>query len=268
MNNFSETGYTLPPDQEAIRSKCFHPTGTFVEFKKEEVDQSIPDRFEKIVRMYPARIAVKTKERAITYDELNRAANRVARAVLAHRGHEEAPIALLIEQGVTVIAAIIGMLKAGRIYVPIDPSFPKERLRYILEDSQACLIATNSTNFSLAHELAKDKIRVLNIDTLDSDYSTENLCLSLSSHTVAYIVYTSGSTGEPKGVLQNHRNVLYSVFVETNSFHISSEDRLILLYPFSSSASVKYLFGALLNGASLFTFDLKQEGLARLATWI
>jgi len=72
--------------QQAIRARCFHPSGTFVEFRKEEIEQSIPDRFEKIVRLYSERLAVKTRDHAFTYDDLNKAANRVARAILAQRG--------------------------------------------------------------------------------------------------------------------------------------------------------------------------------------
>ena len=268
MSDLCRTFPNLLLEQQAIRAKCFHPSGTFVEFKKEEIEQSIPERFEQIVRRYPERIAVKTKHDQLTYCELNKAANRVAHAILEQGGKSEEPVALLIQHDAPMIAAILGVLKAGRICVPIDPSFPKERVGYMLEDSQASLIVTNTKNLSLARELVKETIPLLDIDTPDSDYSTENLCLSLSPRTLAYILYTSGSTGQPKGVVQDHRNVLYSVYVETNSFHISSEDRLSLLHPFSSSASVKYLFGALLNGASLFPFDLREEGLARLATWL
>src|SRR3990167_1064135 len=97
MGDLSTSFPGLPPEQEAIRAKCFHPTGTFVEFKKEEVEQSIPDRFEKIVRMYPDRIAVKTRNHTLTYDALNKAANRVARAILAQSGEGDEPIALLLE---------------------------------------------------------------------------------------------------------------------------------------------------------------------------
>src|SRR6266545_6124232 len=83
----------LPAEQQAIWAKCFHPTGTFVEFAKEEVEQSIPDRFEKIVRMYPNHVAVKANGEEITYDALNRCANRLARAVIAQRGNGQEPVA-------------------------------------------------------------------------------------------------------------------------------------------------------------------------------
>ena len=76
----------LPPEQEAIRAKCFHPSGAFVEFPMEDVETSIPARFEKIVRMYPERVAVKTKTQTLSYSELNRAANRLARIILSPAG--------------------------------------------------------------------------------------------------------------------------------------------------------------------------------------
>jgi non-ribosomal peptide synthetase component F len=118
----------LPPEQEAIRDKYFHPSGTFVEFPKEEIEQSIPERFEKIVRLHPSRLAVKMGERALTYDELNKVANQIARAILVRRGQGSEPIALLFEHGIEVVAAIIGVLKAGKFYVAMDIDSPRERV--------------------------------------------------------------------------------------------------------------------------------------------
>ena len=102
-------------------AKCFHPTGKFVKFKKEGVEQSIPNRFEQMVRIYPDRLAIKIKNRVLTYKELNQAANRVARAILEQRGEGEEPIALLLEHGDGLLDAILGVLKAGKIYVPLNP---------------------------------------------------------------------------------------------------------------------------------------------------
>jgi len=117
----------LPPEQEAIRAKCFHPSGRFVEFPKEEIEQSIPERFEKIVRQFPDRVAVKTRNSTQTYDELNKAANRIARAILTECGEDNEPIAVLLEQGAAAIAAILAALKAGKIVVFLDSSYPCAR---------------------------------------------------------------------------------------------------------------------------------------------
>ena len=86
MSEIAKSFVDLPPEQQAIRARCFHPSGSFVEFGKEEIEQSIPERFEKIVAKYPERIAVKTGRSTLTYEALNKAANRVARAILARPG--------------------------------------------------------------------------------------------------------------------------------------------------------------------------------------
>ena len=259
---------TNNPSQEAIRAKCFHPAGTFVEFKPEEIEQSIPGRFEKIVRQYPERLAVKTKDRSLTYGELNQAANRIAHAILAKRGQGSEPIALLLENDASMIAAILGVLKAGKIYVPMDRSLPRARIAHMLEDSQAALLLTDRKNLVSARELAQDESLLMNIDESDAGISTENPALSISPDHLAYIVYTSGSTGQPKGVLQNHRNGLHEAMLYANGLHISPEDRLDLLYSCSASQGMKIAFGALLNGAALCPYDLKEEGVGNLAAWL
>ena len=121
----------------------------------EMLEQSIPARFEQQVEKYPDRLAVKSRSDTLTYAALNHAANRVAHAILAQRGPGAEPIALLLEQGAPLIAAILGVLKAGKMYVPLDPSFPQAQLTYMLDDSQAALIVTNGKHLSLAKAWAQ-----------------------------------------------------------------------------------------------------------------
>ncbi|HTN71199.1 MAG TPA: AMP-binding protein, partial [Methylomirabilota bacterium] len=268
MSDFTESMTGLPPEQEAIRAKCFHPTGTFVEFKKEEIEQSIPERFEKIVRLYPERLAVKTNNHALTYDELNKAANRVARAILAGVGEGEEPVALLFEHGVFIIAAILGILKAGKIYVSVDPAFPHTRAAHMLEDSQAKLLLTDTKHLFQAQQLARGVQKILNCDDLDASIATGNLNRPVSAETCALILYTSGSTGRPKGVLHNHRHILVEMRTYTNDVRICPEDRLALCQSCSFALSIRNLYGAVLNGATLFPYDLATEGVTSLAEWI
>jgi amino acid adenylation domain-containing protein len=258
----------LSLEQQSIRNKCFHPEGEFILFKMEEVEQSISERFENTVRRYPNRAAVKTRNLELTYNELNEAANRVAWAILERQGEGNEPIALLLEQGATVIAAIIGLLKAGKIYVPLDPSYPLARLRIMLGDSQASAIVTNHRNMQVAQTLAQGPLQVINIEDIDSNFSAKNPSLCISHDAFAYIFYTSGSTGQPKGVVDTHRNVLHNIMRYTNSLHVCAVDRLTLLQSCSFSGSVSSLFSALLNGAAVFPFDIPKEGLAGLGTWL
>jgi amino acid adenylation domain-containing protein len=253
----------LPPEQEAIRARCFHPTGTFVEFKKEEIEQSIAERFEQVFSKYPDRIAVKTRSQALSYQELNRAANGVAHAVLARQGDGNEPVALLLTNAAWIAAGTLGVLKAGKIYVPLDPSHPFPRMNYIKSDIQAKLILTDNLNVSAATALAQGECELLNLEEFDSSSSPENLGLNISPDSLAYVRYTSGSTGEPKGVMEKHRNLLHVVMRQTNAFHICADDRLMFL-----GAWGKHIFRGLLNGAALYPFRVKEEGLADLAQWL
>src|SRR5262245_40634773 len=191
----------LPSAQAAVRAKCFHPTGRHVEFEEKEIEQSIPERFEKIVRLYPNRLAVKTSTDKLTFDQLNHAANRVAKAILRVRGEKPEPVALLFEQGSPAIVAILSILKAGKFYVPLDPSFSLGRSKDILADSTANLIVTNAKGFSTATTLAKEEeCQLIDIDDVEDKELKENPEVSITPGALAYIVYTSGSTGQAKGV--------------------------------------------------------------------
>ncbi len=267
MMNDAPSG--LPADlRQPEQVRRVHLTNAFIRFEEEETEQSIPQRFEQQVGRYPDRLAVKTRSHQLTYAALNKVANRVARALLAQRGERPESIALLLEHDASMIAAILGVLKAGKVYVPLDPSFPYARNEYILEDSQAGLIITNNENRSLADSLSENKHSLINIDEIDATLSDENVDLSISADNLAYILYTSGSTGQPKGVVQDHRNLLNVAMRYTNGLRISAEDRLTLLQSYSVAGSVSNMLGALLNGASLFPYNVKEEGLIELADWL
>jgi len=137
MTNIFTAISDLPPEQQAIRDKCVHPTGKFIEFKKEEIEQSIPERFEHQVAKYPDRIAVKSKNHTFTYSQLNQLANRIARGILSCCGEGQESVGLLVAEDAPMIAAILGVLKAGKFFVPMDPSFPRARIISISEDCQA-----------------------------------------------------------------------------------------------------------------------------------
>jgi amino acid adenylation domain-containing protein len=262
MREFTRQITNLPPEQRRIRAKCFHPTGTFVEFKKEEIEQSIPERFEKIVRIYPDRTAVRTMDKSLTYAELDQASNRIANAILEKCAEGNNPVAILMEHGPSVLVAILGALKAGKIYVPLDPSYPSERLRFMLQNAEAKFILTDHKNCALASELARRECPVMNTEGIKTDVAPRSL--RISPDALAYILYTSGSTGQPKGVVESHRNVLHGTLRFTNGLRICAEDRLTFTHSCSSSASVRRIFPALLNGASLFPFNVKQEGIEGL----
>lgn len=255
-------------EDDHIREKCFHPSGEFLKFSKKDVETSIPQRFEKIVRMFPDRIAVKSKTHTLTYEDLNQAANRAAHAILAHNAESNRPVAILTEHGAPVITAILGVLKAGRAFLVIDPSFPEDRIRYMVSDSTTNLIVTNSPSLFLAKPYLRNGIELLNVDQISPGIETRNLGFYPSPGSISNLVYTSGSTGQPKGVLNTHRNTLHNALRSTNCVHLSPQDRLTLLRSCSTSGAIIDLFDGLLNGAGIYPFQFNIEGLNSLVKWL
>lgn len=251
-----------------MQGRWIGPTNPFIPFPREEIEQSIPSRFEQQVARGPDRLAVRARGHTLTYTELNRTANRVARAILEQRGHRPEPIALFLDQGAAPIIAILGVLKAGKFYVPLDPQYPPDRVAYMLRDSEATLILTQRKHLPLARELARGAIGLLDMDELDPAFSPENPKVSLAAASLAYIMYTSGSTGQPKGVVGTHRSVLHDIRRITNSLHITMQDRQTLIRSHGFSGTVRDIFGSLLNGASLHPLNLVEEGIEKLADWL
>ena len=219
------------------------------------------------MRGHLQRVAVKTPRRQLTYDELNSTANRTARAIHRLRGFGVEPVGVLLAKQAPLFPAIFGSLKAHKVYVPLDPALPLERLRYIVQDASPSLLITDSEHLALAEQLADDRCDLMNLDEIDSG-SADNLGAPSPPDTPAWILYTSGSTGKPKGVLQTHRNVLHYVMNYTNYFHLCAEDRMTLLFPFSVNGAAHDTFSALLNGAALLPYDLRDDGIAGLADWL
>ncbi|MGG3280960.1 amino acid adenylation domain-containing protein [Paenibacillus solani] len=198
-------------------------------------------------------IAVEMGERAYTYCELNQRANRFAR-VLVQRGIEPGmKIALLLMRSPDMIAAILAVLKAGAVYVPIDPQYPEERILFMLQDTEARAIVSASATIEMGTRLAGDVIDVIDMDGLDSvwaDESTYDLDIDGTADDLAYIMYTSGSTGKPKGIMTTHRNVS-RIAVDTDYVNISENDALLQLSNYAFDGSTFDFYGALLNGAKL-----------------
>ncbi len=173
---------------------------------------------------------------------------------------------MLFKTGAPLIVADFAALKAGKPFVPLDPALPPAKLRQILRDFEPRLILTDARHFALAQELADESARPLNIDELHGGFSDNDLALPIAPDSVAYIHYTSGSTGEPKGVVANQRSEIHNIMTNTQGLRITPDDRVSLVRSNNVGATRDILL-ALLNGAALVPLDL-HEGLADLAGWL
>lgn len=247
--------------------RLISPNNPFSEFLPEDIEQSIPARFSQQAERAPQTIAVSAPGQSLTYSELDRLSNRIAQKILDISGTDSEPVAILLDQGAMAVAAILGVLKAGKFYVPVEPSHPPSRTSAMLADLGAKLILTAREYRTLAEQLGR-QFELVVLDDLDRSLPSDNPKVAIGPDHLAYIFYTSGSTGKPKGVFDNHRNVLHNVLRYTNTLHIASTDRLSLLQSCSFSGTVSSLFGALLNGGTICPFNIRGSGPSDLAQWV
>ncbi|MFI9558776.1 amino acid adenylation domain-containing protein [Nonomuraea endophytica] len=223
------------------------------EFRAEWLAESIPARFLAAARTHPDRPALD----GLSYAELARRAGRVAAAVRGARR-----VALLLDHGAQTIAAILGTLGAGAAYVPLDPRYPLLRLRRMAALAGADVVLTSPGHLALAGELLEG-CRVVDVTALAEESSSG--WVPVDPDSAAYILFTSGSTGDPKGVVQTHRGVLFQVAAHTNNLRIGPCDRVSVLSSFSFDMAVTDTFSALLNGACVVPVDVRTAGLSELA---
>ena len=241
----------------------------FVPFTEEETESSIPEIFERRTRNFPDRIAIQTADGSITYRSLNAAAHRIARAVWEKLGDGNEPVAIWLSDIREALAAIFGILKAGKIYLPLDVTLPHARTRSFLEDSRARLILADTRTLSSAEALLEDRpAQILNTDHLADADGPADLPVKISPDRLAALVYTSGSTARPKGVVHNHRALLHVAMRCTNARRVTPDDRVALFRTLTVIGGTTLSMASLLNGACLFPLDLKRHGILNLLDWL
>jgi amino acid adenylation domain-containing protein len=174
----------------------------------------------------------------------------------------------MFDHGASILAAILAVLKTGKFYLVLDPTYPRERLAYMLADSGATLIITDGSNFSVGSQLAQDGKEVVNLDDVDDGFSSDNLETHPAADALALLLYTSGSTGNPKGAMHTHKSVLVEVRNLTNAWRVSARDRWLLYTSMSFANSIRTIYCTFLNGGSIYPYDLKERGFSALPEWL
>lgn len=240
-------------------------TQILVEWNSTEVpfpdNTTLYQLFEEKVEQNPDGIAVVCREESLTYRELNQKANSLARAIRAHyralQGSEilpDTPIGLCMGRSVGMIVAMMGIFKAGCAYLPLDPDYPTDRLRFMMDDAVAPLIITEQSFLEKLLFLNELDYGVISLDggwEFISRFPDTNLEPVSGPDNLAYIIYTSGSTGKPKGVMIGHRNAVNFSCNEIAVRDISFSSRILAFSSINFDAAVADICPALLGGAAL-----------------
>jgi amino acid adenylation domain-containing protein/non-ribosomal peptide synthase protein (TIGR01720 family) len=229
---------------------------TYAEYPKHKTIQEL---FETQVEKTPDKVAVIYESQRITYRELNEKANKLAFTLREKGICREDRVAILTERNGNTLAAILGVLKAGGAYIPIDSSYPKDRIQYILEDSNAKVLLTE-------HGI-NDKVKI-HIETLcledEHIYSDhkENLNIINTPKDLTYIIYTSGSTGKPKGVMVEQQGLVNYIYWAVKSYVKSEEDVFPLFTTISFDLTVTSIFTPLLSGNTIIIYNDDEKSMS------
>lgn len=215
---------------------------------------TIPDVFYQVANQFAERIALSYGGGKLTYRQLNEQSNQVAHMLVANGLQKGNHVAIFMERSKETVISLLGVLKAGGVYVPIDPSYPKERCQYLLNDTGAPYILTKNEYKALLNDFIhsdSQKHTVLTVSQSENGYSQENIHCELHPSDLAYIIYTSGSTGKPKGVLLKHGAVINLITDNQRIYHSTEDDVFSQFISYSFDPSVTETFTAFFSGARL-----------------
>jgi amino acid adenylation domain-containing protein len=230
------------------------------------LDKTIVDLFEEQVEKTPANIAVVFEEQQLTYQQLNEQANQLAHYLLALKNQVQMPdnplIAIAVERSIEMVIGLLGILKAGGAYVPIDPSYPAARIQYMLEDSQAPVLLTQTHLQAQLPVFTHDCVLVCLDDGEFANQPTVNPSFKRQAGDLAYVIYTSGSTGMPKGVMIEHHNLSNLLLSLQQSTFITISDKLLAVTTLSFDIAALELYLPLISGSllHLVTREMASDG--------
>ncbi len=254
------------------------PTESFIDHGSQELfpdfnktvtpypaNKTIVDLFELQAGTTPDNIAIRYKADEVTYQQLNTTANIVAHYLIANGVKPGHNVGLLVTRDADIMIGMLGILKAGAAYVPIDPEYPRQRREYIINQSGIGVVLTNLPAEQLSLAGAALTLPIWHEDF--DKYPEHNPDINIKSHQLAYTIYTSGSTGNPKGVMIEHHSVVNLALWVNKTYSVGANDRLMFITSICFDLSVYDIFGTLFSGGCIVVADQQElMDLSLLAT--
>lgn len=257
---------TLIEQQKAIIDRIYHPSKRWVNFSAHDINQSIPQRFAITVNTFPDHIAIKDGDATLSYRELNRYSNQLAHFIYRQHNHHAEVVALAFTHVLPSVITILAVLKAGKAFMILDLDQPTEVLQNLLLNSAATLVISDTVTLNKAQAIITSKHCLLNLSELPNDLPDFAPEITILPDALAALLYTSGSTGQPKGVMKSHCSILYEIASNINTGHIGDADTVGLTKKLASSIGI--CFYTLLTGARLSYFDPTQHSLEEFINWL
>ncbi len=235
-------------------------------FPREHLQVPIPQLLDAAALRYADREAICGADGSFTYRRTRDLIDHVAHAILEAVVAPKDRVVLLFGHRAAAFPAALGVVKSGAIAVPLTASTPADRRDRIARDAQPSCVVTDIANEADAHALARGTVPVVVIERLPPAPDRE--WPSLSASDPAFIMYTSGSSGEPKGVVQTHRSVLQKIRATTLMLETTPEDRIAMFSTYAVGQGMTAMLSALLRGGAVCQFDVRRQGLELLARWL
>jgi amino acid adenylation domain-containing protein len=220
--------------------------------------RSLQELFEAQVAARPGALAVVSDKEQLTFAELNRRANRLAHLLAARGMGAESLVGLCLERSAQMIVALLGILKAGAAYLPLDPTLPRERLAFMLKDASVSALLTEE---QFSTRLPEHRAQVIYLDPereaiaseneTDASENEANPVRAGTTQNLAYVIYTSGSTGRPKGVAVSHQSLVNHSLAVSAAYGLTTDDRVLQFASISFDVAAEEIFSTLLSGASI-----------------
>ncbi|SHK83559.1 non-ribosomal peptide synthetase family protein [Chryseobacterium contaminans] len=226
------------------------------DYKQEE---TLISHFRKQVELHPDHIAVVYKDQMITYKELDQKSNQLANQLISKGIKENMFVPVWLGRSLEWVVAVLGIVKTGAAYVPIDPAYPVKRVEYILSDTAAQMIITNQHLGSLLSNNEKTEVFQLNTMKDLETFSHQQPNIEVHQNTLAYTIYTSGSTGKPKGVMVAHLAIQHLVTWHNHYFHVDHTSKVSLVAGLAFDISVWETWSGLTSGAILFIAEDEER---------
>ncbi|NJN81177.1 MAG: AMP-binding protein [Caldilineaceae bacterium] len=211
-----------------------------------------------MVAFYPDKLAVVEGASSLTYGELDRASNRIARTLQTFHGQRDEPIAILMEPGCALLATTLAVAKAGKCHFGLPMETPIDRLKFILEDMGCALLIADQHNREMAQTLDGNGLTALFVEDILASGDDAPISAEVGPDSLLHVTYTSGSTGQPKGVVRTHRDFLHDVRTRIQTLQLCAQDRIAgFSYGNYNPATI-----SMLTGATYYELHLRRNGSA------